>query len=580
MGWKTVILGFVAFGLVARATKAQPEVLFEDATIGAGLDHLHWQRVPCFSNCQVIRWMIGSAAAGDFDNDGWTDLYVTRMQAPNLLFRNLGDGTFEEVGAVAGVSVVADSSSAMWGDVDDDGDLDLLLHRVNNSSLLFLNDGPLGFREVSAQFGPGIIGAELTGSAFGDYDLDGDLDLHIVGWNNSGQLNRLFRNLGGEQFVDLTVGSGALCPGMLGFSSGFADMDGDGWVDLVIAADFETSRLLRNLRNGAFADITAAAQVGTDENGMGSAIGDVDNDGDLDWFVTSIYDPNVQCTPFGCNTGWRGGGNRLYLNNAAAQFTDGTDLWNVRDGAWGWGASFLDFDNDGDLDLTVTNGQDFTWTTLEDRFHGQPARLWRNDGGVMTDIALSCGFEDYGFGKGLLVFDYDRDGDQDVFIVNHAGRPKLFRNQGGNQWPWLQVELRGRATNFFGLGAVVRVQVEPDGPWQMRLMAANSNFMGQNELAVHFGLGEKASTVHAVRVEWPVSGLVQILQGIAANQRILIEEPTLGDHDGDLDVDADDYTIFRTCLSGPQSGIPAERCARGADLRDFSNMQVTYTGLE
>ena len=429
---------------------------FENVAESAGVSFLHWDWDQCRQMCLGMTAMVGGAAAGDFDGDGWVDLYVTRLEASNLLFHNRGDGTFEEVAAAAGVGLDAFSSGCAWGDVDNDRDLDLLVLTLTQQNYLFVNQGDGTFLDGSLAAGltmQAFTPKNWTSAAFGDFDLDGDLDLHVVGWHESGRLNRLYVNAGDGRFIDATDASGLAAPGMMGFAGGFADLDDDGWPDLLVAADFKTSRLFRNLRNRTFADVTREVGVGTDENGMGSSIADYDNDGDFDWFVSAIYDPNLVCTPTVCNVGWGGSGNRLYENDGTGHFADATAAAGVRDGAWGWGAAFFDYDNDGDLDLGMTNGQNFPWTTAEDKFHNQPKWLWDNDGaGVMAEVGASRGFNDTGSGKGFLVFDFDRDGDMDMFIVNHAGYPVLYRNHRGSENRWLQVELRGSTTNRLGLG--------------------------------------------------------------------------------------------------------------------------------
>jgi len=525
--------------------------------------------------------MIGAAAAGDYDGDGWVDLYVTRIDTRNLLFHNLGDGTFEEVGASAGVDLASRSSACAWGDVNGDGYIDLLVLTIQERQYLYINNGMGGFTEQAEAYNIAIRFAPSrawTGIAFGDYDLDGDLDVYLTGWDSSGLLNRLYRNEDGTTFVEVTADAGLEAPGLLGFAPSFADVTGDGWVDLLVAADFGTSLLFENLRDGTFRDITAAAGVGQDDNGMGSTVGDVDNDGDLDWFVTSIFDPDVECTPTVCNAGWKGTGNFLYINDGTGHFVDATGLWGVRDGQWGWGTSFLDFDNDGRLDIAEINGISFSDLSAEDKFQNQPGRLWHNNGlSTMDEVGATLGFTTANEGKGLLTFDYDNDGDQDVFVVNNADHPVLYRNDGGNTDAYLRVDARGTVSNAMGIGATVRAAVGASA--QMRLVDANSNYMGQNERIVHFGFGPVVQTVDVVTVEWPVSAIVQIRHNVAVDQLLEIHEPSAGDFEDDGDVDLDDYAILFGCFAPPQSADhPPPLCARSTDLKDVAVFQRGFTG--
>ncbi len=522
---------FLLTGLTALDAIAQPT--FTDVTTEARVDWLHWDGVvpPELRPGDRDVWMMsGAAAAGDFDGDGWTDLFATRIEAPNLLFRNRGDGTFQQTGHAAGVDLVTASTGCAVGDVDGDGDLDIyvMTGAPDTRNYLFLNDGSGRFTEDAIARGVSLETPgqphRCTSAAFGDYDLDGDLDLVTAAWQLFTNKNLLLRNDGTGHFEDVTEDVGIDTTTSLGFSPRLADVTNDGWPDYLLVGDYGTSCLYRNLGDGTFRNLRPLAQTGTEENGMGSALGDIDNDGDLDWFVTSIFDQGSPVHP--TQALWGHTGNRLYRNNGHGLFHDDTDTCGVRNGDWGWGASFFDFDNDGDLDLGMTNGMDFPWVLYETAFHTDRMRMWRNDGsGIMTEIGLECGLDDARTGKGFLTLDYDRDGDMDVFVTNNAERPVLYRNDGGNALDWLQVTLRGTTSNRTGIGARVYVQVQEGGPTQMREISAGTNFMSQDEAVAHFGLGAKGiASVHRVRVVWPASGAESILEDVAPNQRIEIVE--------------------------------------------------------
>lgn len=577
----------IVFLLGQTPASAQP-VTFEDVTVAAGVNYLHWDGVQPAQELLPGLIMTGGAAAGDYDNDGWVDLYVTRISAPNLLFRNMHDGTFQEVGAAAGVALNSTSSSCTWADVNGDGFLDLFVSTWTGfgHQYLYMNDGTGNFTDEAALRGvalpAGGIRRRFASVAFGDYDRDGDLDLFVTEWNGLilyetgiGARNLLFRNDGNGFFTDVTVAAGISLPTTWGFTPRFSDINNDGWPDILIAADFGTSRLLSNLGNGQFSDITRAAGVGTDENGMGSTIGDIDNDGDLDWFVTSIFDPDQSCTTQSC--GWGDSGNRLYRNDLNNTFTDATDTAGVRDGYWGWGSAFFDFDNDGDLDLGMTNGFSNSGT-FSLRFLTDPIRLWQNDGtGVMTEVSAAAQFTNTGNGKGFLVMDYDRDGDMDVFIVNNAGNPVLYRNNGGNNNSWLKVRLRGHRTNRDGIGARIFVQVTNGGPTQMRELNCGNNYMSQDELEAHFGLGNGVTTIQTVTVQWPASGLEQVFNNVAAGQSLLVEEPVRkGDVNIDAQVDFSDLSPFVTVLIDPASASPLQAWA--ADLNSDDQLDSADIG--
>ena len=206
-------------------------------------------------------------------------------------------------------------------------------------------------------------------------------------------------------------------------TSSFVLLDDDLYPELVIAGDHQTSQLYWNLGNGRFLDGTVGARVGTDEYGMGSAVGDYDGDGLLDWFVSAIYEDGV---PYR-------NGNRLYRNLGRGLFEDSTDAAGVRDGSWGWGTTFLDYDNDGDLDLVLATGVDYAaevpYTANTTGFADDPMRLWRNDGGGrFTEVAQQEGLLATAVGTGLAAFDLEPDGDLDLLVVHNSGRPVLYRN--------------------------------------------------------------------------------------------------------------------------------------------------------
>jgi len=544
-----------AVGLVAvlaaapSAITAQP--VFTDVTASAGVSYLqHTANDPqdcLFAGffCEPER-MSGGAAVADVDGDGFLDLFVTCLDAPDILFRNRGDGTFEDITASTGLQAFdLQSNGAAFGDVDNDGDPDLYVtvlggigDTTNNRYYLFLNDGTGQFSEEAVARGVDVASAaQRRGYSveFGDYNRDGWIDIHTTEWvPQTFSHSRLLRNLGSGSpgfFEDTTTAAGVWLGAVHGFSSTFTDLDSDGWPDLAVAADFGTSKLFWNNRNGTFTDGTVAAGVGTDENGMGSTFGDFDGDGDLDWFVTSIYDPDQTCETEGCS--WDYSGNRLYRNLGARQFSDATDHAGVRDGRWGWGTAFLDYDNDGDLDLVMTNGVDFPAFTVDDAFNTDPMRLWENDGtGVMSEVAVARGITDSGSGKGLVIFDYDNDGDQDLFVVNNAAQPVLYRNDGGNANGWLRVRTKGAVSNGDGLGARVVVTAQAGGSTQLREIGVSTHFLGQSELTAHFGLGLGQAKVASVLVSWP-SGLVQGFSNVSRNTTLLADEADCVDVDGD-----------------------------------------------
>ncbi len=527
-------LAFV-FPLAPNANAAT----FTNVTANAQINHL--QRSS--GSASTFLDMTGGAAAGDVDGDGWVDLFVTRLDGSDILYRNMGNGTFSDISSTSGFTASLPTNGATFGDIDNDGDLDLYVTATGHGRFyLYTNDGTGSFTEQgiarnahvpSPAFGYG------QSAAMGDYDRDGLLDIVTGDWGNVASIGkaRLLKNRADAPgyFTDVTVATGVdqnPTDNTFRFSPRFADMNNDGLPDLTFAADFLQSQLFWNNGDGTFTDGTQAANVGTDQNGMGSTIADFDGDGDLDWFVTAIKahpdDPNpIQDT-----------GNRLYVNNGDGTFHDGTDAAGVRDVGWGWGTSFFDYDNDGDLDLIATNG----WGD----FHSDdPTTLWQNNGGVFTDVSTASGITDNAQGRGLLTLDYDNDGDLDVFIVNNAGQPILYQNNGGNSSDWLRVTTEGTVSNRDGIGA--RITVDPDstvaGDEMIREIDGGSNFLSMSEMTAHFGLGLAAGTVDTVTIRWP-SGIQQMFFNVAANTELLAVEAYLaGDLNGDGFVGIDDLNI-------------------------------------
>lgn len=527
--------------------------VFVDVTASAGLDYAQFlATAPSESTCVFDlantpnadcepQWASGGVAVGDSDGDGWPDLFVTRLAAPSLLLRNRGDGTFVDVAAAVGLGDCTFGNGPAWADIDDDGDLDLALTSLGGARHhLYVNEGGCFVDEAEARgFALPVAGRHVGMSVvFGDYDLDGVLDAHVhewiddAWWDERGAWgSRLLHGLGGGAFEDVTLAAGVSLadivfakPGAWGFASSFVDLDGDALPDLAVTADFGEARMFWNAGDGTFVDGTDAAEVASEGNAMGLALGDYDGDGRLDWFVSAI----AEASPKGeALEHWRGTGHRLYRNLGGRVFADVTDYAGVRDDqAWGWGAVPIDIDHDGDLDLALATGWPGrgvygTFVHLD-----SPMRLWVNQGeGRFEEQGALRGVDDRGQGRGLVTLDYDRDGDLDLFVANHAGRPALLRNDGADAIPWLIVEAEGTHSNRGSLGAIVTVQVEAGGPVQVRQLGVGGHFLGMSEPIAHFGLGAATQSVHELRVRWPASGAELVMHDVAPSQRIRVIEP-------------------------------------------------------
>jgi hypothetical protein len=505
-----------------------------------------WVGSPCKMYLQG-----GGAAVGDFDDDGWPDIYLTRLMGPGLLFRNLAGESFEDVGPQVGLLDNFDGNGAAWVDADGDGDLDLYVTSFGDAARFWF------YRNTLRESGEALFveEAELRGLALddgephfgfsiavGDYDRDGWLDLYTTEWRPGPSPNedtahaRLLRNLGGGFYEDRTLAASASMlmknpAGLHAFSPAFVDLDEDGWLDLAVVSDNGTSRLFWNSGDGHFADGTPRAGVSLEKNGMGSTFGDYDGDGHLDWYVTAIFSPedSPDCGNLVCGTG----GNRLYRSKGPRCFEELGFAHGVHDGGWGWGAALFDPDNDGDLDIAETNGFYVPHGPPGTFFVDEPLRFWRNgsevnDQASFSPAASEVGLVDAGQGRGLVVFDHDRDGDEDVLIVDSGGPygtgTKLWRNETGSQNAWLAVELEGHAGNTRGVGARIELRREPAGATQVRVIGVGTHFLGHGENRAHFGLGPYEGVVAELRVLWP-SGAETVLTAVPARQLVTLVEP-------------------------------------------------------
>jgi len=577
---------------ITRIADAQPT--FTNATVQAGISYFQGPPIDPLGTPEVTG-MTGGAAAGDFDGDGWVDLFVTRSNDTDILYRNLGNGQFADVttSAFGSSPLNVTTNGAAWGDIDNDGDLDLYVTTIGyNQHLLYINAGDGTFSEQAVARGAAVSdGAELTngtGIALGDYDRDGYLDVFVGQWRPnvaSGPLqSRLLHNDGTNQpgnfsdttdaaGVSLELTSGPKAGGSYSFSPRFADLDGDRNPDLAITSDFGTSRLFWNEGPDAptqFSDGTLAAGTNTGQNDMGSTIGDIDGDGKLDWFITDIYrDPLANAHP---------NGNRLFRNEGSRQFSDTTDAAGVRNGDWGWGTAMLDYDNDGDLDITLTNG-----FIDGGQFLNDPMRLWDNDGtGQFTEIGAATGVSDTGQGRGLLTFDYDHDSDLDIFVVNNGNQPVLLRNDGGNNNGFLRIRTVGTLSNRDGIGALIQVTPDIQQPGEQMVWEVNAgtHYLAQSEFIAHFGLGSAVQSVDKVLILWP-SGVQQMLLNIPADTLTSVVE-LAGDFDANGLTDGIDLNTWQAGFGQPSlAAALGDGDADGdgdVDGHDFLYWQMGYGG--
>ncbi len=523
----------VCAGLVSLAVASPPVVSEQAQAVGLNAAHSTVFLGP------DVEFMGGGGVAADFDNDGDQDLFVIGGSGGvDRLYINDGTGHFSEQGASAGVARTHQGTGAAAGDYDNDGDLDLYVTslgppgtRQPGWNVLYRNNGSGGFTDVSAAAGVTIGDAfqgDTFSAAFGDYDLDGDLDLAVAGWLGG---SRLLRNNGDGTFADVTTT--ALNIPMTtnrGFAPRFVDMDGDRYPELLWVADFYTSHYFRNNTDGTFTDLTPGNGTGLDSNGMGNTFGDYNNDGALDWYVSSRINHSMTA----------GSGNMLYSATAADHvFDEVSVLTGSNFGYWGWGVISLDINHDGHLDIYETNGFDGT-------FSADPAILYFNDGtGHFTDYAPFCGMDSQTQGRGLLNADFDGDGDQDIVMFNSRQPMTYFRNEisgPGTNAITLDFDtssVPGLAPNGFG----TRVVFESSSHSQLRYLDGGSNYLSQSELSVHAGIGSDASA--DIEILW-ANGDVTNLVGVLPGRYTITARSCVADLTGDGNLNFFDISSFLT----------------------------------
>jgi len=548
-GWSAVAAGLewqpIAAGRVARLavpTEGNPGfTLLSGAQTRIHFTNALDDRLVMENN----NFMEGSGVAlGDFDGDGWCDLYFCAINGTNALYRNRGDWTFEDVTARAGVGGAGwHSTGAVFADVDGDGDLDLVVNTLGGGTHCFLNLGNGRFREVTEEAGLKSHTGSL-GLALADIDGDGDLDLYVSNYlefdvNNVPKDSplcryrglkvqcgprglipaaaRFFENQGNGKFVDATAKSGiGNAPKYYGLGVVWGDYDNDGDLDIFVANDSTPNFLFRNNGNKTFTEValkagTALSEDGREQASMGVDLGDYDNDGDLDLIVTNFSEDY----------------NTLYRNDGNGSFTDVTYSAGIGEIAWpylGWGTQFVDFDLDGFLDLVVANGHVYPEVDKQElgTSYRQRNFLFKNLGnGKFADVGRLAGegFKQVRCSRGLAVGDVNNDGRPDILISNLDEPPSLLLNRGtsGN---WILLKLRGTKSNRSAIGA--RVTLRAGARTQIREVRSGGSYQSQSDLRVHFGLGPY-KRIDEIRIRWP-TGRLQVLKDVEANRILEVQE--------------------------------------------------------
>jgi hypothetical protein len=429
------------------------------------------------------------AAVGDYDNDGFADLYVTGYGG-NTLYRNNGNRTFADVTGKAGVGAGGWSASAGFFDADNDGKLDLFVTRYLNWT--FGNNRHCGDKK------PGY-------RAYCHPD------------NFDGAANILYRNNGDGTFTDVSAKAGVADPNGKGLGVAFADYDRDGFTDVYVANDSVQSFLYRNGGNGAFTEVGLLAGVGFTEDGktfagMGVDFADYDNDGHPDLVVTDLSNERY----------------RLFRQTGDGSFRDLTDMSGVGAATLpysGWSTTFFDYDNDGWKDIFVAQGHvmDTIEKTSPNLRYQQPPLLLRNEGGRFVRVVPGEIFKKDWAGRGAAFGDLDNDGDIDVVASNVGQKAFVLRNDGGNRRNWIGIRAVGSQTNRDGIGSRVRI-VAASGSTQHFTVNTALGYLSASDKRVLAGLGSDA-TAKLVEIRWP-SGTVQTFENVKSGQVLVATEPS------------------------------------------------------
>lgn len=506
---------------------------FKDVSKEAGINH----------QFQVYEGMFGGGACVlDFDNDGFEDVFLTGGMNDDMLYKNNGNGTFTNVYEKSGLTISKKfaTQGVSAADVNRDGFVDLFVTTVTTKgkklpvpramNLLFLNNGNGTFRDATKEYKLDQLSSFSTGASFGDFNADGFPDLYVGNYFNDfkGELTvindativgatqtskgYLLLNKGGKYFEDVYEDYGLTHKGF-GFGGVFTDYDNDGDQDLIINHDFGYKRTPNLLLENKgwwkkFTDVGPELKMDLQINSMGTAVGDYNNDGLMDYYFTNIRS------------------NHFMVNNGVGKpFSDKTQKLNLLGLTYmmiSWGANFADFDHDGDVDLFVSNGD------LNPNCVPMADFYFENNNGHFQEKASLFGVNDYGIGRGSVVFDYDKDGDLDLLVVNQKPTLEypvesfthLYRNDAvkGN---WLKIALKGIEAESHGLGS--RIEVVAGGKRMIReIDGGSSSYISQNSTIAHFGLGN-ATVVDSVIITW-TGGNKQILLNQKVNSQLTITE--------------------------------------------------------
>ena len=538
---------FLFFSLALIDSVLAQSPIFVDVTEEAGIHFKHSNGKTAHKH--IIETMGSGVVFFDYDSDGDADLYfvnsgnipqetqnVGQAHPANVLYRNDGDGRFTDVTAASGTGDTGYGMAAAAGDIDNDGDADLYVANFGRDTL-YRNNGDSTFTDITEAAG---VANDLWGIAaiYLDFDIDGDLDIFVVNYlvyelsmpittfkgivgyghprSYEGTPDVLYRNNGDGTFTNIAETAGVINPTEgRGMAAVACDYDNDGFPDIYVTNDTNRNFLYRNNGDSTFTDESLFIGVGYDESGvaegsMGVDCGDYNGDGWLDLIVAN----SEKAT--------------LYKNEEGLLFIDATADSGLRQPTLpfvGFSPLFLDYDNDGDLDLFCANGhpQDVIEILMDHETYAQRDQMFENRGdGTYKDISETAGdyFRAAFVGRAAATADYDNDGDTDIVVMNSNQRAVLLRNDSANPKNWIGIKLIGKRSNRDGIGA--KVTVVADGKAQIKTVKSGSSYASGSDTKLLFGLGE-SQHIEEIKVVWQ-GGATQELKDISINQLMTIIE--------------------------------------------------------
>ncbi len=542
------LLSVILWGATVSPANADTGIQFVDVTQEAGI---HWQHTDGRSGRKYFMETLGSGAAFfDYDADGDPDLYfVNGAPLPgyvaddiptNCLYRNNGDGTFTDVTEESGVGDTGYGHGCAVGDYNNDGQLDLYVTNYGTNRL-YRNNGDGTFTDVAEI--AGVTEPRWSSScAFADYDRDGNLDLYVVNYivfdidenpwcglkekgiraycepdNFPAQSDTLFRNNGDGTFTDVTKSAGIYNTTGKGLGVVWGDYNNDGAPDIYVANDSTENFFYHNKGDGTFEEVGFMVGVALSEDGAAeNGMGTAFGDWNNDGWLDLTVTNYAQQT------------NTLYHNDADGFFTDATATTKTAQLTYpylGWATAFIDYDNDGYQDLFVANGHlhENLAELGQQGTYEQRNLLFRNNyNGTFTEVSgtLGPGMKLEDVSRGTTLADYDSDGDIDIVVTNSNATPRLLRNDGGNRKNYLQIRLVATQGSIDAIGA--RVKIKIGELTQTREVRSGDGYLSQRDLTLHFGIGDYKQ-VDSIEIQWQ-SGVKQLIKSVPANQVLSLEE--------------------------------------------------------